>query len=611
MTRTWGDAQMPASSVPGGNPPMRPDQAVQTLSRAGSGPAPQQSTVFARRIIVAGPGEGMFSYFPTVGPNNLVASTGIAIAGTDPYGNNYLAGDTVYGLFSGAYFALQMFDAGLQWYIGGATQAAAYVPTVSIGQAVLVGSAFTGLMVRAGPSFALADPGIGGQFREIWLAPSGDATGVTDITNINAAFGLIGGPSANTVVHPLAGQWHISAPIQIPSNGEFRGFGEGTQINAVAGFTGAMVGLASAASVSCIIADLFLNAQSVAGVTQGVLLDNGGTGGVHDHLVDNVLVRNCSGDGFALPNGRGSLLRGCRSESVLGFGFNIGGTDNMLADCTSGTSLNHGFNITGVNNLVNGCKGYFAGNNYTNGLWTGASVHGIYCNAFFNVITGCSFQQNAVHGIYLDGTTGSAAYGCTVTGNECDSNSAAVANLGSGIFVNGINFTGRATTISGNSGQNNLGLPVGIQLYGVQIQGANPDVMLIGNTIAGSAGYFNAIAGATGYYRIDPTYGIWSAVGMSAGWAAGSPAPSAKPLIGFMAYTAGFATHAAFAGNSQIGTVPAAFIPATFQVIPGVAFPSNAPVLVSVANVTGALNVTGAPAATTGVEWNGSYPLDL
>jgi hypothetical protein len=102
---TWGDAPPPAPRIPGGNPAMRPDQAIQLpATRAGSGPAPQSAIVVARLVIIVGTTGALFVYSPTAGPGNLVASLAAA-AGTDSFGNAYDAGLTA-GSSGGAHIGL-------------------------------------------------------------------------------------------------------------------------------------------------------------------------------------------------------------------------------------------------------------------------------------------------------------------------------------------------------------------------------------------------------------------------------------------------------------------------------------------------------------------------
>jgi hypothetical protein len=81
----------PRPWLPGGNPPQRPDQLLQPTSRAGVGPAPAGATVIARRVIVFGPGEGIFIYSGTPALGNLIGSWA-GVAGVDQFGNSYPAG---------------------------------------------------------------------------------------------------------------------------------------------------------------------------------------------------------------------------------------------------------------------------------------------------------------------------------------------------------------------------------------------------------------------------------------------------------------------------------------------------------------------------------------
>src|SRR6266702_1912377 len=75
----------------GGNPPMTPRQALgMPQSRAGSGPAPQNTTFIGRLVIIfgTGPGSGLFVYqgAPKAGnpPVFAVVAPGVT---ADPYGN--------------------------------------------------------------------------------------------------------------------------------------------------------------------------------------------------------------------------------------------------------------------------------------------------------------------------------------------------------------------------------------------------------------------------------------------------------------------------------------------------------------------------------------------
>jgi hypothetical protein len=87
-----------AMTIPGlgGQTPQRPDQAY--AGQQGAQVAPGSTNVVrARQVIVSGPGEGVYTYSPSVGAGNLISTAGIATAGTDPFGNQYLAGNSSYG----------------------------------------------------------------------------------------------------------------------------------------------------------------------------------------------------------------------------------------------------------------------------------------------------------------------------------------------------------------------------------------------------------------------------------------------------------------------------------------------------------------------------------
>jgi hypothetical protein len=84
----WGD-KPPRGQVPGGLPAMRPDQrAALPQSRAGSGPAPQNTVFIGRLVIIfgTGPNTGLFIYngTPAIGNPPILS---ITTASSDPYGN--------------------------------------------------------------------------------------------------------------------------------------------------------------------------------------------------------------------------------------------------------------------------------------------------------------------------------------------------------------------------------------------------------------------------------------------------------------------------------------------------------------------------------------------
>lgn len=76
---------------------------------------PDSQDVFFALVIAGGAGSGLFVYSPSPGANTLVASIAQA-AGTDPYGNAYLAGMVTYNLGS-PWSATVVDGQGLTYYI--------------------------------------------------------------------------------------------------------------------------------------------------------------------------------------------------------------------------------------------------------------------------------------------------------------------------------------------------------------------------------------------------------------------------------------------------------------------------------------------------------------
>jgi hypothetical protein len=91
----------------GNLPAKRPDQLWRHLL-PGTSPGGAAGTVRARKVIIVGSGGQLLVYSPTAAVNNLTYSVAGAV-GTDPYGNVFLAGSTVYFTDgAGHYFAISM-----------------------------------------------------------------------------------------------------------------------------------------------------------------------------------------------------------------------------------------------------------------------------------------------------------------------------------------------------------------------------------------------------------------------------------------------------------------------------------------------------------------------
>jgi hypothetical protein len=320
------------------------------------------------------------------------------------------------------------------------------------------------------------------------VAPSGDATGVTDTAAINLL------TQAGKVAQLGSGTYYTTN-ITLDSNAALLGVGPSTILQAVAGTTGAMIAVKTpASSVQVTVEHLSLIPNT--GTLIGVKLDNTGLGNPDSrhHLFD-VFVNLSGGDAFYFGAvTRGVTVIACTQYNSGGFGFNIqaGATDNFFTDCVSGPSTSHGWNILGGNNHFKGCKSFFAG--YNGATW-GTTQAGFYLNACtYNVFAACSAQQSALHGFDFQ-----SAVHCTMCACDSDSNSAGTVG-GVGVNTNSSTFC----NIIGTSGNNNGSLTPAAQLYGYQVAGTQSGTNFYGNTVTGTSGRFNYVSGG-GYMIIDGT----------------------------------------------------------------------------------------------------------
>ena len=108
-----------------GLPPQRPDQVISPPPTV-LAPGGAAGVFRGRLVIISGTSTngstGLFAYSPTPAAGNLVASIAAA-AGTDPYGNAYLAGIVGYFTSSGTSYAMQVGTSAQLGFYSATTQA--------------------------------------------------------------------------------------------------------------------------------------------------------------------------------------------------------------------------------------------------------------------------------------------------------------------------------------------------------------------------------------------------------------------------------------------------------------------------------------------------------
>jgi hypothetical protein len=266
------------------------------------------NSVFPLLIVTSGSGfTGLFEYSPGPGTGNLIASS-TAQAGTDPFGNAYLAGIATYSPAAG--IAQQLNTNGVFYYTG---------PAGGGGPWTQVLSEFytTGTLQITGTSAGLqnlliANPGGAVQY----VFPSGDPSGATDAANINA---VLHSPQL-TMLLLVAGTYYINAALTPNTNQSIIGAGAGaTVINQVTH---------AAEGITC-------NGKSTI-TLRGFTLVGAGSGvstaaGIHfasnpptaNIILDDVIVQNFGLQGFLLDSLFLVNLRKCEALQNGGNGFQV------------------------------------------------------------------------------------------------------------------------------------------------------------------------------------------------------------------------------------------------------------------------------------------------
>jgi Right handed beta helix region len=372
-------------------------------------PGVSNAVVTANKVIIFGSGGGLFVYSGTPAYGNLIQSI-TASAGTDPYGNSYLGGDTSY--------SNDPFGSYIQELEGNLVFGA------SAFQSVIALDPVTGtLSLQAGdaPQGAVS-LGVDGAFSigssEVWYPPSGDTSGASDVTNINALLA-----AGTNVIHLTAGHYYIDAPIVIPgsqcrltgdwwwsavdSDNYSAGAGNtgGALITMVPAFAGSaaieMVNSTSTQYYGVDISGITIEGNEVAaGTIYGILVD-GAWGAcflrgvcIHRPPADCIRFVTDATSGF-IPDAW--VISECKfSASRNGNGFYAAElADSIITDCESSENALDGWYVNyGVQTRFTACKGE---NNGEQGFhFSGLGGHQV------QYLTGCSTHINGRNGFYFD-----------------------------------------------------------------------------------------------------------------------------------------------------------------------------------------------------------------
>jgi hypothetical protein len=454
---------------------------------------------------------------------NLVASIAVN-SGTDSAGNAYLPGITTYNKITAADFrAVQQSSGGLAWWTataaGGpwnlvqnvalqADEVGVSFGNVNNANSITVGETAAALQVFGGAQIVTGPFSV--HSAEIWIPPSGDTTGATDASNIQAAL------TAGQAVHliPSTTNYFINQQIQIPGFGVLRGAPghdstagfanvviqqvNGANLDAMVASTGWQASSNTLARQPCLIEGINFQGNSAgqtSGLGHGVVLqafrarirdcsfnNHGGQGLRFDWTgrngttqltnkagecrIERCAFRNCGGDGFGTNDNTAS--------PVFTDGFF---EDNIMASCLTGVFLQSaaGWKITGNHCYTIQNSGIVAGHPYETRIadnyvasWAQNTIAGIY--AGIDCLTlpandtgnGTAIHGNTLNwGVLSPGNAASTVYG--VAFKAQNGNQGTVAIVGNviqggvvpataGIII--ANATNTSTIIATSTGNN-------------------------------------------------------------------------------------------------------------------------------------------------------------
>ncbi len=221
-----------------------------------------------------------------------------------------------------------------------------------------------------------------------------------------------------------------------------RGSGWGTVVRQKASSTGPLVQNRRDGTVHakfCSIIDISLdgNKANQSAANHGIVLTGDTTNNYtstldedydENHLVFNVYVWNCKGDGIRLVGSGENRVLSCKIHHCNGIGLYTF-QDNYINQVTIGWAGRMGMHIDGDDCRVSNVKAWYSGSVIA------SDGQGFYITSDSGAMSGCSAQDNTSSGFLWDG-----AFGWDATGLMSDSNSRNSSGTYPGFDVYGSGF---------------------------------------------------------------------------------------------------------------------------------------------------------------------------
>lgn len=241
--------------------------------------------------------------------------------------------------------------------------------------------------------------------------------GVTDDTSaIQAAI--------NTGIPIAVGRnTHLITQLKLQTKTRLEGFGYDSWFRQKAGFSGPMFVLNSGNVELTVLKNLRLNGNKTVQTTtnHGIYFDNTGFTGTYSdpgHLIENVIVEQCKGNGVHLL-GKASECQLINVFAYLndGAGFYIDWADNHFRNCVAANNGQAGFHLTSLasNSRLTGCKAFFNGAAMTVSTDRGEGFY--LAGASGNELAACEAQDNYGHGFGLNAAFDNVLSACGADSN--------------------------------------------------------------------------------------------------------------------------------------------------------------------------------------------------
>ena len=243
----------------------------------------------------------------------------------------------------------------------------------------------------------------------------GDGT-TNDTVAINNALTYVSSLGGGAVIVPLG--TYIITQIKMQCSTALIGMGWGSILKQAASSNTNAVVLANTSTQFTQLRDIQIQGNNYQN-TSGDGINYVNAGGTFSsppnnfHLIDNVFVWVCAGNGITLDSGVvEAKLSNIVVQACNGYGYNLSCTDSQFVNCTAGSSGLNGFNLNCPNSRFANSKSYGSGR-----VSSSATGAGWYISNPRIQLANCEAQDNGWHGFIAVGVSELSLMGIVADSN--------------------------------------------------------------------------------------------------------------------------------------------------------------------------------------------------